>query len=104
VGRFSYPAVVRLFAVADAYWSDIDGSGAWKGIDPLSLSVHRFLNLIQFWLVKNADADERDRILLAIYAEAEGTDPDRVPQSVVDEEMSMFMAFASQNKALGGES
>jgi hypothetical protein len=104
VGGFSYPAVVRLFGVADTYWDDLDGESAWKGIDPLALSVHRFLNLVQSWLLKNADQNEREQIMLAIYAEPEGRDPDRVSQSVVEEEMSMFMNFASQNRALGGES
>jgi hypothetical protein len=32
----------------------------------------------------------------------DGRDPDYVPDSVIEEEMSLFSAFSRQNQALGG--
>lgn len=103
VGRFSYPALVRLFRLAGLYWRDIDGACAGTGVDPLELGVTRFCHFILNWAKEHTKPEDWDMVEAEIFADfEEQRDPDWVPPKVVEEEMSLFSAFAQENKALGG--
>jgi len=48
-----------------------------------------------------ATAEDREKFLLDLEAPLSGADPDRVPERVVNEEMSMFHALARQTSPGG---
>lgn len=105
VVRFSYPTCIRLIDLLGQFWYEIDGACAREGIDPLDLPVPRLLALVYSWITEHiqyAKEDERAKFNDWLWAPPTGRDPDRVSQSVVDEEMSLFNAAARQNGALGG--
>jgi hypothetical protein len=103
VGGFSYEAFIRLVQFAGRYWRDIDGSCARRGIDPLALSPARFCHLILDWIREHSKPEDWDMIEGEIFAPfLDGRDPDAVPESVIEEEMSLFSAFTRQNQAIGG--
>ena len=79
-----YTVVLRLYAVADAHWPQIDGDLAQRGIDPFTLPVHRFCNLIYAWAVARVqDREHFDAVL------NERTGPNRpAPFSEADEAAS----------------
>lgn len=49
----------------------------------------------------NVEQKDRDAALQELFAPPGGIDPDAVTQDVVDEEMSMFKAFARQTSPGG---
>jgi hypothetical protein len=103
VAGFPYPAAVRLFAVGEAYWPEIDGTLAGAGIDPFDLSPERLINFIYSWAIgRFFDADARTKWLTELHAPLDGADPDKVPESVQAEEMSMFYALKRQTSPGGG--
>lgn len=55
--------VLRLVAI----WSDdpdrFDGQMALRGVDHMRLPFHRWLNLVQEWLLDGADKKGRDELL-----------------------------------------
>jgi len=47
-------------------WFEFDGWCASKGVDPMVLSWHRFLNLVYYYLVRNRDEKSRKALDAAI--------------------------------------
>lgn len=61
------------------------------------------MRYIYSWAVGHFfDPKEREKFLLELSAPLDGMDPDQVPESVVQEEMSMFHALKRQTSP-GGE-
>lgn len=97
---FSYVTALRLIGVAGQFWREIDGACARQGFDPIDLPIDRFLNMVYTWYtdrLAHVEAKDRDAAMLLLFQPVGGYDPDAVTQDVVDEEMSMFNAFARQN-------
>lgn len=44
--------------VAEENWTTLDGWAAAKGVDPMSLTMDRFLNLTYFFATEGADPDD----------------------------------------------
>src|SRR5690606_33920154 len=58
--RPPYQSAIRLYAVAAAWWADIDGFLAGQGVDPFQLPSSRFLNFVYSFVVsKITDPEER---------------------------------------------
>lgn len=95
MGKFPYPAIVRLLQRARANWQAIDGQAALSGIDPFQLPLNRFLNLIYAWLLER-EVDHKDGAFERWYDELTrplpGSDPDRVDRDTIEDEMAMFRA------------
>lgn len=103
VDDFSYPAARRLFGYAAYYWRELDGESARKGIDLLSYDFVRFLHAVLSWIRDHVEPDKWEQVEQDIFSATDvNGDPDRVAQSVVDEEMSLFAAFSRENRARGG--
>lgn len=53
----------RLLATALHYWQDIDGHAAAHGLPDLGdMSLGRLGNFVWWWLTRNADHEDYDRI------------------------------------------
>jgi hypothetical protein len=50
-----------LLDLAEAHWTVFDGWTAKRGVDPMQLPFHRFLSLLYFWVIENADEQEREK-------------------------------------------
>jgi hypothetical protein len=102
VVNFSYGAVLRLFGIAALHWHAIDGACAGNGVDPLDLSLSRFLNLILNWTQEHTSPDDWETVREEIFAPLVVglRDPDNVSQSVVESEMELFASFTRQSKEL----
>lgn len=42
---------LRLVAIANLNWVVIDGEAAMRGVNPITLPMHRFVNYVQAWAV-----------------------------------------------------
>lgn len=49
----------RLVALASHYWASMDGLLASQSVDPLDLPPDRFLSVVYWWALRNAD-DQRE--------------------------------------------
>lgn len=49
---------VRLVASVKARWASFDGWGLSRGIDVQELNLDRFLNLVYYWLTKDAESEK----------------------------------------------
>lgn len=97
---FSYAAACRLFGIAGYLWWEIDGACARQGFDPLDLPLDRFLSLVYSWFTErlsHSTKEDAEQAMTELFAPADGVDPDKVTQDVVDEEMALFHALARQN-------
>lgn len=101
--HFPYPAVVRLVRYAAHYWHTIDGETALRGVNLIELPFRRFLAAIYYWLMERTAGKEEDRVRLheELHSPLEGTDPDKVSQEVVDDEMAIFQAAMARQGASG---
>lgn len=60
------------------------------------------MNVLYEWAISRIhDAKDREKFLLELNAPLAGMDPDAVPESVVQEEMSMFHALKRQTSPGG---
>ncbi len=86
-----YHEAVRLLAAAAVNWTAFDSRSIEAGIDPFALSFRRLLNFID-GVFRQALATEEAK--LRQYEEMLSRplpwQMERVPQSVIDQEMEMF--------------
>ena len=50
-----YRVVLRLYAIADERWAEIDA--AYANTDLIRVPIYRFLNCVYAWCVKHLDTD-----------------------------------------------
>jgi hypothetical protein len=60
-GKRTYPEVIYLFtwATADQVWPYFDGWCASRGVDHEALPLDRWLNLVYYFAVRNASAEDK---------------------------------------------
>jgi hypothetical protein len=97
--EFSYGALVGLIYIADEYWTEIDGSCARQGVNPLDLPFDRFLRLVYSWIVERIQYTEGahadlDEALFGFDARLR-REPDSVSLEVVEEEMALFRSASA---------
>lgn len=55
--RPPYHAVLGLVHIAESNWAEFDGWCSSRALDPATLSLARFLNLVYYWVVSRLHAD-----------------------------------------------
>lgn len=89
-----YVAALRLHAVAQRYWAQIDGEAIRQGstLDLLTLPPDRFFNVVQSWAVERSKDPER--WLAELTRPLDGGARKPSPEEL-DREGADFMAFAA---------
>lgn len=90
-----YGEAVRLISVAAEAWDLFEGKYTSQGIDPLQLSLRKFLNLIYFTLLEATAGDEGKAVKMKqeLAAPLPGR-AHKVSQQTIDSEMAMFKKAA----------
>lgn len=101
--RFSYQAVVRLYAIAAENWWAIDGTCARNGVDPGRLAAeqpHRFCNLIYAWAAERLqwDADAWRKWQVDLTSPLPKRARARVSAKTAADEMAQFRRFARETQ------
>jgi len=91
----------RLLATAQAHWPSFDGWAAstMAGQDPLMLPLDRFLNLVYYWLVRDAPADEVEKFDRRLWRPPPGVRPAEGSPWSAERESAAFGSFAAQVRA-----
>lgn len=83
----------RLVAIAVEHWRDLDGYAVGHNLPELdTMPLSRFCNFIWWWLTRNADQKERDKLERRIYMPPKGVAPTTGPWSA-EAEKSAFSAL-----------
>lgn len=93
-----YQVVLRLIAVAEDNWPEIDAT--YPQVDLIRLPLHRLLNFIYGWLVRHANHEQKEELnrqLLAPLVTESGRVQEPTPMTE-EEEGQMFMATMRQLK------
>jgi hypothetical protein len=98
VVRPPYATVLRLTAVAEAYWPQIDA--AYLSVDLLRLPEHRFYNAVYTWTIERIDPDKREEWIQMLNEPLEGTSPREPTPSQVEAEGASFMAFMGEHQQM----
>lgn len=99
-----YWVAARLTATARHNWSMFDGWCASRAVDPLALPVDRFLNLVYYWLTRNANERRKREIdseLDRVPANEQQTGPIDEGAWSAEEEMAAFQQAASASSSVG---
>lgn len=98
MGRAPYATCVGLLATAAGGWEILDGEAALKGVDPIRLPFHRFLNLIYYWAIRSMNEEKRaefDTLLL----QPPKSRAEKPSQMEAEDEGAAFLAFQSRMAA-----
>lgn len=66
---------LRLYYLVRSKWALFDGELASRDIDPLYMPFDRFLNLIYWWAVQDADPKEIDKFDRQLWRPPKGEAP-----------------------------
>lgn len=87
----------RLIALAVEHWRDLDGYAVGHNIGELEeMSLGRFCNFIWWWMTRNAEQKERDKLERHLYMPPKGQEATTGPWSAEAE----TEAFGSLQRAL----
>jgi len=102
VDRPPYPVALRLYAVAEERWAEIEAH--YIVVDLLRLPPAKFLNCVYAWCVRYMDPETREKWEMMLTAPLPGTERTRPPSEVEAEvEGAAFMAAMSQHQTLTGK-
>jgi hypothetical protein len=90
VDRPPYAAALRLYAIAEARWAEIEAH--YIAVDLFRLSPARFCNAVYAWCVKYMDVEDREKWEAMLTAPLPGAKPSRPTQAEVDAEGATFLA------------
>ena len=72
----------RLVAIAVEHWRDIDGYAVAHNMPELgSMPLGRMCNFVWWWMTRNADQKERDKLERRLYMPPKGVQPTAGPWS-----------------------
>ena len=91
--RPPYVAVIRLFVYAERHWAAIDGEAASRGHDYLGLSIDRFCNVVQWWVIQRVK--EPERFVAELERPLGGTEASTPTERELEADAQNFMAFAT---------
>lgn len=95
MGRTPYSTVLRLYAIADLRWAEIDG--AYAQADIIRYPVHRFLNCIYAWCVDRIDPETREEWDMMLSAPLPGREAKPSPAELEADGASFMALMATQN-------
>lgn len=101
VGQPPYYVALRLFNVAAEHWAQFNGECVSLGVNIRKLPCPDFFDLIYFWLVRNADQKEKDKIDLQLFLPPIGMEAE-ADHPFFSEEAEMS-AFEGLDSAMGGK-
>lgn len=102
VDRPPYPAALRLYAVADERWAEIEAH--YLSVDLLRLPPAKFLNAVYAWAVKHMDLEQREKWDMMLTAPLPGTERTARPsEAQVEAEGASFLAAMGAHQALTGK-
>lgn len=84
-----------VWTVAD-HWQVFDGWAAARNVEPLTLPLHRFLSLIYYWLVKDADDKGVAKLDRDLWRPPTGVKPPPGSPWSPEVELAGFDALAAQ--------
>lgn len=98
VVRAPYPAVLRLYAIADERWAEIESH--YIQVDLLGVGPRRFLNCVYAWCVMRMDQETRERWEEELHSPLPGQK--KATDSMVEAEGAAFMAAMQAHKRVTG--
>ena len=102
VDRAPYAAALRLYAVADERWAEIEAH--YIAIDLLRLPPAKFLNAVYAWCVKYMDPEDREKWDIMLTAPLPGAEKRRQSsEAEVEAEGAAFLAAMSTHQLLTGK-
>jgi hypothetical protein len=96
VGRTPYQVALRLYAIAEERWAEVDA--AYPSVDLLRLPIHRFLNYVYAWCLERVEAEKLEQWRWEMNQPLPGREKD-VTDAQVEEEGRGFMDLMT---AMGG--
>jgi hypothetical protein len=94
VVRPPYPAVLRLYAIAEQRWAEIDAT--YITVDLLRLPPHRFLNAVYAWCLNHIDPEKREEWDAMLEAPLDGSRA-KPTDAQIESEGADFMALMGQD-------
>lgn len=88
-----YQVVLRLYSLAEDYWSYLDSH--YYQINLMAEPVHRFCNLTYGWAKSLIPEDKQDMFEAELNAPIPGSE-DRVSDTTLEEEGELFMTAMNQ--------
>lgn len=90
---------VRLLILARENWAAFDGEWASRPMDPLDLPIDRFLSLIYWWMIRNAEDEKSIQSFNArLWRPPPGVLPAAGSPWTAEAETAAFRSFAAQTK------
>lgn len=90
----------RLLNTAKAQWSAFDGwaAASLSGADPLDLPLDRFVNLIYWWAIRDAEPEEIPKFDQRLWRPPPGVAPAPGSPWSAEAETAAFKGFAAAFK------
>ena len=95
-----YPAALRLYAIADERWAEIEAH--YITVDLLRLPPAKFLNAVYAWCVRYMQPDDREKWEMMLTAPLPGQKAG-ASDNQVEAEGAAFLAAMDAHKTLTGK-
>jgi hypothetical protein len=87
----------RLLSLAKQNWAAFDGEWASQNLDPLDLPIDRFLSLVYWWMVRNAEDEKAIKSFdTRLWRPPPGEAPAEGSPWTPEAETSAFRAFSAE--------
>ena len=97
-----YPTALRLYAVAEERWPEIEAN--YISVDLLRLPPAKFLNAVYAWCVRYMTPEDREKWDIMLTAPLPGTEKIRRPSDAeIDAEGAAFLAAMNTHQTLTGK-
>jgi len=96
VDRTPYPAALRLYAIAEQRWAEVEAS--YATVDLFHVGPRKFLNLIFAWCVQRIDPDKREEWEVDLESPLPGREKAKPSERTIEREGADFMAAMMQHQ------
>ncbi len=102
VDRPPYPVALRLYAVAEERWAEIEAH--YIVVDLLRLHPAKFLNAVYAWCVRHMQPEDREKWDIMLTAPLPGTERrPRLTEAEAEVEGAAFLAAMRTHQTLTGQ-
>lgn len=101
VDRPPYSTALRLYAVADERWAEIEAR--YISVDLLRLPPAKFLNCVYAWAVHYMSPEDREKWDMMLTAPLPGAERNRPSESQIEDEGAAFLSAMTAHKTLTGK-